>query len=79
MDGEAEAKDAEQGAAASATADEPREEAPVKPPETAAKVDKPARFAALREGFAWLRDNYMTMDPRTLGFFPIGFGIFGHG
>ncbi|HRI64614.1 MAG TPA: HTTM domain-containing protein [Polyangium sp.] len=75
MDGEAEVKDAEQGAAPSATGDEPREEAPVKPPEAAAKVGKPVRFAAMREGFAWLRDNYMTMDPRTLGFFRLVLGF----
>lgn len=41
----------------------------------AAPVDKPKRFQALREGYAWFRDHYMTMDPRTLGLFRLVLGF----
>ncbi len=53
-------------------APEPAEEKPVveKPP-----VTKPRRFAALREGYAWFRDHYLTMDPRTLGLFRLVLGF----
>ncbi|MDI1477099.1 HTTM domain-containing protein [Polyangium sp. y55x31] len=44
--------------------DEPREDKPARP-----------RFSRLRAAFAWLRDHYMTMDPRTLGFFRLVIGF----
>ena len=43
---------------------------PAKPTEA-----KPPRYAALRAAYAWLRDHYLTLDPRTLGFFRLGLGF----
>jgi len=37
--------------------------------------EKPARFSGLRARFAWLRDHYMKLDPRTLGFFRLVIGF----
>ena len=36
---------------------------------------KAPRFAAMREAYAWFRDHYLTMDPRTLGFFRLFLGF----
>jgi len=36
---------------------------------------KPTRFVALRGGYAWFRDHYLTMDPRTLGLFRLVLGF----
>lgn len=67
MDGEAQAAEAEKDGAPDVAVEKPREEP--------AKVAKPARFAAVREAHAWLRDHYLTMDPRTLGFFRLVLGF----
>lgn len=40
-----------------------------------APAKKPPRFAAVREGYAWFRDHYLTMDPRTLGLFRLVLGF----
>lgn len=57
--------------AAEASVDKPRE-APAQAPAPAAK---PPRFAAIREGYAWFRDHYLTQDPRTLGLFRLVLGF----
>lgn len=58
---------------------EPVEAPPEKAEEPAAKPPAPAakkpRFAQIREGYAWFRDHYLTMDPRTLGFFRLVLGF----
>jgi hypothetical protein len=36
---------------------------------------KPSRFAGLRAAGAWIRDHYMTLDPRTLGVFRLVLGF----
>lgn len=36
---------------------------------------KPSRFARLRAAGAWIRDHYMTLDPRTLGVFRLVLGF----
>lgn len=46
-----------------------------KPPVEKLPAAKRPRFAALREGYAWFRDHYLTMDPRTLGLFRLVLGF----
>ena len=46
-----------------------------KPPLEKTPAPKSPRFAALREGYGWFRDHYLTMDPRTLGLFRLVLGF----
>lgn len=58
------------------TAAEATEKVEEKPAaEAKAAAPKKPRFEALRNGYAWFRDHYMTMDPRTLGFFRLVLGF----
>lgn len=50
-------------------------EVETKPLPEKAPAAKPPRFAALRKAYAWLRDHYLTMDPRTLGLFRLVLGF----
>ncbi len=55
----------------------PEAEVPEEKPTQKPREDKPSRrwFAHVRAPFAWLRDHYMQLDPRTLGFFRLVIGF----
>lgn len=71
MSDEAQAVETEGEVATTEAPEKPQTE----PAPAPAPATKPPRFKALREGYAWFRDHYMTADPRTLGLFRLVLGF----